>query len=59
MWLYLYIFAGDIECAHNAGTKGILINRSDEDKNFGQDYTIKDLNDLMKLVLRDWTLDEK
>ena len=48
------VFVGDeikdIECAHNAGAKGILINRSDEDKNFGQDYMIKDLNDLMELV---------
>lgn len=52
------VFVGDeikdIECAHNAGAKGILINRSDEDKNFGQDYMIKDLNDLMELVSILW-----
>ena len=48
------VFVGDeikdIECAHNAGTKGILINRTQDDKNFGQDYTIKDLEELMDIV---------
>ena len=40
----------DIECAHNAGTKGILINRTDEDKEFGQDQTISDLTGLIDAV---------
>ena len=48
------VFAGDekkdIECAHNAGTKGILINRKDEDKDFGQDHTINDLSGLLSLL---------
>ena len=48
------VFAGDekkdIECAHNAGTKGILINRTDEDKEFGQDHTINDLSGLLSLL---------
>ena len=48
------VFAGDekkdIECAHNAGTKGILINRTDEDKDFGQDHTINDLSGLLSLL---------
>ena len=48
------VFVGDeqkdIECAHNAGTKGILINRTDEDKEFGQDQTINDLTGLIDAV---------
>ena len=40
----------DIECAHNAGTKGVLINRTEEDKEFGQDHTIKDLSEIIELV---------
>lgn len=48
------VFVGDekkdIECAHNAGTKGILINRTDEDKDFGQDHTINDLSGLLSLL---------
>ena len=37
----------DIECAHNAGTKGVLINRTNEVKDFGQDHTISDLSGLL------------
>lgn len=48
------VFVGDeikdIECAHNAGTKGILINRTKEDKDFGQDLTINDLSGLIRAV---------
>lgn len=48
------VFVGDeqkdIECAHNAGTKGILINRTDEDKEFGQDLTISNLTGLIDAV---------
>ena len=47
------VFVGDeqkdIECAHNAGTKGILINRIKVDKDFGQDYMINDLSGLIDL----------
>ena len=48
------VFVGDeikdIECAHNAGTKGILINRTKEEKDFGQDLTINDLSGLIRAV---------
>ncbi len=48
------VFVGDeqkdIECAHNAGTKGILINRNEVAKEFGQDHMIYDLSELMGLV---------
>ena len=48
------VFVGDeqkdIESAHNAGTKGILINRTAEDKDYGQDHTINDLSGLIDLV---------
>ena len=33
-----------------AGTKGILINRTTEDKDFGQDHTINDLSGLLSLL---------
>ena len=49
------VFVGDeqkdIECAHNAGTKGILINRTKEDKDYGQDQTISDLSGLIDVLL--------
>lgn len=48
------VFVGDekkdIECAHNAGTKGILINRTKEEKDFGQDLEINDLSGLISAV---------
>ena len=48
------VFVGDeikdIECAHNAGTKGILINRTKEEQDFGQDLTINDLSGLIRAV---------
>ena len=37
----------DIVCAHNAGTKAVLINRTGEKKDFGQDIEIRDLNELV------------
>ena len=48
------IFAGDekkdVECALNAGATPVLINRDQEEKNFGQDYTIRSLDELLKIV---------
>ena len=40
----------DMECARNAGVKAILINRTDEKKDFGQDIVISDLNELMRYL---------
>lgn len=37
----------DMECARNAGVEAILINRTDEKKDFGQDIVISDLNELI------------
>lgn len=39
----------DIECAKNAGAISVLINRTDEEKNYGQDYTIQSLTELLNL----------
>ena len=39
----------DVECAKNAGAIAILINRSDEEKDYGQDYTISRLDGLFSL----------
>lgn len=36
----------DMDCAHNAGTKAVLINRTGEKKDYGQDIEIKDLTEL-------------
>lgn len=36
----------DIECAINAGAVSALINRDLEEKNYGQDFTIKNLSEL-------------
>lgn len=36
----------DMNCAHNAGTKAVLINRTGEKKDYGQDIEIKDLTEL-------------
>ena len=48
------IFVGDeikdMVCAHNAGTKAILINRTDEDKDYGQDMEIRDLRELIDIL---------
>ena len=40
----------DIECARNAGAAGILINRDGEEKDFGQDYTIRSMKDLADII---------
>ena len=40
----------DMECARNAGVKAILINRTDEKKDFGQDIMISDLNELIRYL---------
>ena len=39
----------DVECAKNAGAIAILINRSNEEMDFGQDYTISRLDELFEL----------
>ena len=40
----------DIECAHNAGAIAILINRTEEAKDFGQDIEIKSLSELLNIL---------
>lgn len=40
----------DIECAHRFGCKGVHIDRKDDNANFGQDFTIKDLNGLRLII---------
>ena len=48
------IFVGDerkdIECARNAGATAVLINRDAEEKDFGQDYTIKSMKELTDIL---------
>ncbi len=48
------IFVGDemkdILCARNAGAISVLINRSNEKKNFGQDYEITTLKELLDII---------
>ena len=48
------IFAGDepkdMECARNAGATAVLVNRSDEKKDYGQDYTIRNLKELPDIL---------
>lgn len=48
------IFVGDemkdILCAKNAGAVSVLINRRKEDKNFGQDYEITTLKELLDII---------
>ena len=50
------IFVGDerkdVECAVNAGAVAVLINRDDEEKDFGQDYTIRSLKELPDILSR-------
>lgn len=43
----------DIECAKNAGTLAVLINRTGEEKNYGQDYTVSSLDELLKILFPD------
>ncbi|MBR6366171.1 MAG: HAD family hydrolase [Lachnospiraceae bacterium] len=45
--------AKDMECARNAGALGILVNRTDEKKEFGQDLEIRDLAELLHCVSGD------
>lgn len=40
----------DIECALNAGAIAILINRSGEERDFGQHFTIKCLTELLEIL---------
>ena len=40
----------DVECAINAGAVAVLINRGDEEKRYGQDYTIKSLKELPEII---------
>ena len=51
------IFVGDekkdIECGNNAGVISVLINRTDENKDFGQKYTIKNMNDILGFITGD------
>lgn len=48
------IFVGDekkdMECAINVGAIAILINRSDEEKKYGQNYEIKELKELVDII---------
>ena len=40
----------DVQCAKNAGAVSVLINRTGEAKDFGQDYEIKDLKEVLGLI---------
>ena len=40
----------DIECAVSAGAVAVLINRSEEKKDFGQDYTIGKMTELLETI---------
>lgn len=48
------IFVGDekkdMECARNAGAVSVLINRDSEEKDFGQDYVIRELKELITII---------
>ncbi len=50
------IFVGDerkdIECARNAGAAAVLINRDEEEKDFGQDCTIRSMRELPDILCR-------
>ena len=50
------IFVGDerkdVECAVNAGAVAVLINRDEEEKDFGQDYTVRSLKELPDILGR-------
>ena len=45
-------FAGDekkdIECAKNAGAVAVLVNRTEEEKDYGQDLTVRSLDELFE-----------
>ena len=40
----------DIECAINAGTISVLINRDNEEKKYGQNYVIRELKELVTII---------
>lgn len=40
----------DIQCAVNAGAVSVLINRNNEKKNFGQNYVISNLQELLGII---------
>ena len=48
------IFVGDekkdVECAKNAGAISVLINRDNVEKNFGQNYVIRELKELVTII---------
>ena len=48
------IFVGDemkdIQCARNASAVSVLINRSNDKKNYGQDYEISNLHELLGII---------
>lgn len=48
------VFVGDekkdVECAKNAGAISVLINRDNEEKYFGQNYTISELKELVTII---------
>ena len=48
------IFVGDekkdVECAENAGATAVLINRDKEEKNFGQNYVIRELREVGDII---------
>ena len=48
------VFVGDekkdIECAINAGTISVLINRDNEEKKYGQNYVIRELKELVTII---------
>ena len=48
------IFVGDekkdVECAENAGAVSVLINRDKEEKNFGQNYVIRELKEVGDII---------
>lgn len=40
----------DIECALNAGAASVLINRTDDVKEYGQDITIHSMDELLRFI---------
>ena len=40
----------DIICAKNSGAVAVLLNRSEENKDYGQDHTINSLSELLELI---------
>lgn len=40
----------DIKTAKNAGCTSVLINRSNEEKNYGQDYEVKTLTEIIDIL---------